>query len=352
MAFEFGDEFGASEDEPTGEETPEELVALERLRVQKAHQRAVEAAAAQGLLPPPPPAIPQAGAPGSTPNIDAAATMAQMLVNQFTRPVQPPQDQPQNVDEALRSSEATYMGMVDKRLTIASLYRTLLDGFLFSDTSSEESRVVDYEVKAFVRERLGVLFGMADEAPKKGQLSDEELSVVKLLSGLKPIQIEALKMLANKMVEAGALTEPEPAPTLPTQPHPTPAKPTTVVQRRSPTPPQLIQRPVPQQPQPAQPPAPVQQDQTRRGPGRPAGSKNRPKVALAITDTTMLPDGTVVEVKRQRIQRPAGQIPFPSDEAMGALSQQQAVASAAARVASPDVVKALTAMANTPSSEE
>lgn len=363
--FAFGEEYGASEDEPTGEETPEELEALERRKALKAHQRAVEAAAAAGVAPPPPPAPPQGSA---TPNVDAAALMAQALVAKYTNPQPPPPqfptNEPQSLDEALQSSESLYMNLVDKRLAIASLYRTLLNGSLFQgEDPSEEVKVVEDEVKAFVRDRLGVLMGIASDTPKKGQLTEEELAVVKLLVTLTPLQIQAVKIFADKVVAAGALQdEPAPAAAKPTPvPAPKPAAPT--IRPRVVTQPQLAPRQAPQQPQIAQQPVPAQQQPQaappRRGPGRPPGSKN--KLTQMVQAVRKHPDGSeeplynedgsprMVPVKR--IQRPAGALPFPSEEAMGALMQQQAVTTAAARVASPEVTKALTAMANTPSDE-
>ena len=71
------------------------------------------------------------------------------------------------------------IGAVDKRMKIATYFRLILDGALFSD-GSPEAKIVEKRIRAYVRGELEVLFGMkAAAAPTTGQFTPEEVDVLR-----------------------------------------------------------------------------------------------------------------------------------------------------------------------------
>lgn len=256
------------------------------------------------------------------------------------------QAEPQTVAEAVQVSEDAYMGEVDKRLEVASYYREVLNGDLFAN-GSEAARIVMYEIRAFVRSRLGVLLSIQDNGqPVPGQLSDEEVQSVKLWAGLSQEQFTALKLLAEKLVAATGGNSPPQLRTVAPPAAPAPKSAPALVQRQAPVAATINS--------PPQPPEPV-----KRGPGRPPGAKNKVKLVeevVAIDKETGQPlldaEGNERKVRVQRIQRPAGALPFPSSNAqMAAATQIKATEAAAIISGNPRMGQALTAIANTPTDE-
>lgn len=205
----------------------------------------------QGMLGGPQPAR-VAPVPQNQPIIGNAAEIVASMLGQ--RPPQPPQGVTQS-DEA----DDEYMSEVEARLDVAAHYQLLLKDSFFQ-TNSRAARQVTTELRTWVKERLAELVGMQN--PKKLQLSDETIQV---LSELSSAEIYALKSVASKLI-AGGFTAP--ASTTNSVPPPKP---------KAPAAPALIKRGGSTgtvQSSPPPPPEPTEEPQ-RRGPGRPAGSKNR-----------------------------------------------------------------------------
>lgn len=107
-----------------------------------------------------------------------------------------------NVDEVLSSMDTSeevdeHFSEVEKRLETAQYYRMLLNDTLFSN-ASEAARVVEREIRDFVRTRLHVLLGLKNEvSPVKSMFSDEEVAALKALAAKvmgKPVLLETRKV--------------------------------------------------------------------------------------------------------------------------------------------------------------
>jgi hypothetical protein len=330
------DEFDAKEDEPTGEEVPADLEALRQQQQQAARNQIRRGPGGLAPLPPPQQQVQ---------NDQAASDLIQEVMQ--------PQ---QTAEEAIQVSADTYMDDIDKRLAVAACYRTVLDGSMFNDPMTEAAAIVDFEIKAGVRERLGILLGFSPDKVTKSanQLSDAEVDLVRRLGEFSREQIIALKLLADKMVQASNIQAPPEEPKQEQAPaKPIPASP-VLKARRAPAAPSLAVRQAPPSAAPM-PAATIPQPQaapTRRGPGRPPGSPNKPKPK--VTQTRVIEDpinGGTREIEVARIQRPTGMLPFPSVQAMEQLTATQSSQSAASRVASPEVARAIIGIANTPSND-
>jgi len=91
---------------------------------------------------------------------------------------------------------------VEKRLERAQYYNLILKDTLFDD-DSESARVVEEELREFVRSRLGVLLGLKHEPrkePPKPPPFDED-------------EIQALKAMAARVLKKPAILAPKPEPT-------------------------------------------------------------------------------------------------------------------------------------------
>jgi hypothetical protein len=210
----------------------------------------------------------------------------------------------------------SYMDEVDTRFDVAAHYRILSKSHFFQGAPSDASQIVEAEVQAFVRERLGVLLSIGAPKTKEQTFSDTEVEVLRRLGSLDETQVMALLLLIDKVVpNAGAAARSAPArpvsqPAAPrTRPTPSVAAPRAPYERAAEVAPEEMTVVPPPQ---------------RRGPGRPPGSKTKPKVAdvdnvqetQAIDPDSGVPmtdkDGNPVMVKKVRRQIAPGAIPFPS----------------------------------------
>ena len=263
---------------------------------------------------------------------------------------QPAPTQPQTVAQALEVSQDAYMDEVEKRLEIASYYRTLLANPMF-DNDTEAAHLVQHEISGFIRERLGVLLSIGEPSKKVELFSDLQMEVLRSLGEMTMSHVTALKMIAGKVL--GESPAPPEAPAH--RPAPAPAKP---AMRQAPAParraPAVAPAPQPvSTPAPAQPPA----QPAPRGRGRPPGAKNKPKDLTAMVQAVRKhPDGSTEElwnedgspymVPVQRIQRPSGALPFPNETQMSQVTQIQAGDHAAKLERNPNVVAALKGLQN------
>jgi len=243
MAFDM-DEFGASEDEGTGEVSDPRAVA------------GVPGSGRPGVGPAQ--SARSAPLPQNEPIVPNAAEIVAKMLGQ--RPPAP-HEEPQTVQEAMEVANDEYMNEVVDRLDVAAHYQLLLKDTFFQTNTRAAVRVTN-ELRAWVRERLAELVGM--NTTKKLQLSDE---TIKVLSEFTPAEIYALKSVASKLI-AGGFTAP--ASSAPVAPQ---------VQKVVPAAPALVKRGPAQQPAAAQSPAPqpqpTEQEPPRRGPGRPPGARNK-----------------------------------------------------------------------------
>ena len=209
---------------------------------------------------------------------------------------------PATAEEAVQMTSDSYMDEIEKRLEVAHCYREFLANPLF-DNSNEASRIAEFEIRAFVRERLGALMGVGEAgAARKSSLSDAEQEVVRLLAEFTPAEITALKTVATKLAAAMEAPPPVLRPVQAPVKAPT-AKPTLAVRQGT----------------TAQASTPV--SESRRGPGRPPGAKNKPKAAPEKKPAVdgdgnpiMNSRGEQAMITPQRRQYPAGAIPFPASK--------------------------------------
>ncbi len=183
----------------------------------------------------------------------AAAIVAEMLHPAV------PVGEAASVEEAMGVADDEYMNEVVERLDVAAHYQLLLRDSFFSDPNTRVARRVTFELRAWVRERLAELVGMS--TPKKAALSDSEVEIVKALAEFTPRHLQALKLLAEKVINVGQV--------------PSPPLPPTSADRKPPkaSAPTLVKR----GPVPGAGGASAPADEPRRGPGRPPGSPNKPK---------------------------------------------------------------------------
>lgn len=182
----------------------------------------------------------------------------------------------------------SYMDEVDARLEVASFYRALLKNPLFNGVRNKGSAatVVEKEVRAFCRSRLAVLMGLkpdgsANTAPVaiSNQFTDE--------------QAQALIAVANQLLAKNRTT---PVPVV---------MPTTVagpVVNTVPTGVKSVNKTqVKQKPSKKTPPKPLYEE----------------KIAMDAQGNPVLnAKGEPIKIRNQRIQQPAGKVPFPTDVAM------------------------------------
>lgn len=234
---------------------------------------------------------------------------ANSIIDDLAAPVQQPDE---DVGE-ISDTPDDYMERVDLRLEIAHYYRALLSTPLF-DKDTPAARVVVREHHRFIKERLEALLTSpldGSKEPARGEAKVEPLFAPEEVAGLKII---IGQMRAKGMIEASA------APSVPVAAAPAPAPPApkltpapVVAVRTAPVRTPAVATPVvpPPAPAPRVPaPAPQAAATQKAKPGRPP----RAAKPLVETKTVTNPDtGVEVEITKQRIQRPSGALPFPTD---------------------------------------
>lgn len=205
------------------------------------------------------------------------------------------------VDEA-PEEDISYLSEVDKRLDVADCYRELLRGQLF-DNRSAAAKIVEGEIRRFVRERLEILLSIKP-APQPEQAFP-----------FSPEEMTALKVLVEQLRKKGLV---QAAPT------PPPAPVATPVPVRQP-PPKLRRAKAPQSnaeqaPAPAPAKAPPVEDPEEYEP-----------VLKANGDPVIGPDGQPKKRKKKKPQpvQSSGAIPFPSNLEVALATTAQSQASAA-----------------------
>lgn len=191
---------------------------------------------------------------------------------------------------------------VELRLEVASLYRLLLRGDLFSDTSnSEAATMVERRVRAFVKSELKTLLGIG------GTLQQPQVAEAK--PQFTEDEVTALKAVAAKITGKPAILN-QPTKTQPS------LKKTEVPQGTKVEPRRLV--PVETKSTIAKnPPKPQKTEQTKKKPGR---------VVKEYVNTS----GQVVEKRDVTPQTVVpGMIPQPTPQQLSAIMEQQAMASVA-----------------------
>jgi outer membrane biosynthesis protein TonB len=102
--------------------------------------------------------------------------------------------------EEVESSEDPELMDVDLRLETADYYRAILKHEFF-ETESQAAQIVDREIRTFIRERLEVLLGL--RAPRQSE------QVIEL--PFEEDEIQALKLLASKVLKKPTLVNEAPA---------------------------------------------------------------------------------------------------------------------------------------------
>ncbi len=217
-------------------------------------------------------------------------------------------------NESEDEDDQSYMSEVDKRLEITTYYRELLRGSLF-DQATEASQIVEREVRNFVRRRLETLLGIRPEEVVPQKPAAVELPFSKE-------QITALQLFANRLItrdeepkkpEVRKITapEPKPAPLLRKAAQPPKAEPQAAIKQARE---EAVRKAPPAPPPEAPAKAPAAATKPQKG-----GKK-----ALAQTKEVVNDEGKTVTITNPRIQRPAGQAPFPDATQMSFLLESQA----------------------------
>lgn len=266
---------------------------------------------------------------------DAAASVVQNLV------------QPQQGEE-VREDEPESMDEVDRRLKLAGYYRTVIEGSLFEEDDPDAEQV-QQEIHGFVRGRLRVLMGMSGDGPMvyaavKPQFSEAEAESLRAalatlqgptmrhLAALGEREVAALRALAAVAMKTKGLTPAK----APPAPGPAPAPP-KLRQKSGPAKPATPPPPAPK-PSAAPPakPAPAK-PALARGPKRGPAAKKEPAPAKPLTiktDSGMTrADGTPIMSEHKLVQKPAGMVPFPSEQQMAVISSTTAQMALATGVA-------------------
>jgi hypothetical protein len=221
--------------------------------------------------------------------------------------------------------DTEYLGDVDKRLEVATHYRELVKAPLFSG-GGNSARIVEREIRKFVRERLEVLLSIREPAQKtEAQFNDEEVALIRsLLSGH-----QELSFLVNKVREKDAparVTAPAapvkaaaPAVVRPTQ-APAPAVRPAVKPAATPKPaaaPKQEAKPTKLAPKPAKA-KPAQKPAPKAPPAPPEDEY------IEVEDRRPGQEGKTVRIKRQRRQAPQGAVPMPMGHAISQATEAAA----------------------------
>lgn len=201
-----------------------------------------------------------------------------------------PEVEEEQEEESEEESDESVMDDVEKRLEIASFYQALLKNPLFNGSRNKGSgaTVVEKEVRSFCRTRLEILVGLKQEV---------KVAPVVAISQFTQEQAETLIAIANQLL-AKNRTTPIPAsmPTVASAPMVNAvAGPKTAVSK------------------PAANKTQVKPKAANKTPPKPLYEE---KEAVDAQGNPILNEkGQPIMMKKQRIQRPTGQVPFPSDVA-------------------------------------
>lgn len=210
---------------------------------------------------------------------------------------------------------ARVLSEVEERLAKANCYRALLESKLFAD-GDELARMVEEEVREFVRDRLSYLMGMktpVEPVAVASQFTEEEVQVLKTLAA------KVMARPASPTIQPVELKKQEVSSKAPT------VVPTVLAVPSS----------------------------EKRGPGRPKGSKNRPKPAAPKASQ---PKGDAAETKNEtkkpssdpkrngmkpknknrQVSIPGAGLPMPSQTAQNNLYAQSAAMNMAVHSSGPE----------------
>lgn len=221
---------------------------------------------------------------------------------------------------------------VERRLEVAALFKILLQGTLFDD-SSVAAKIVEKRVKAFVKAELMALVGMgqpmvmAGAAPATSDFTPQEVSVLK-----------AVAAGVLKKSNGPALTVPPPPPGAPQlRSRSVPQVPGTPARPASPARPQAApapRKPASQTPAKATPAPPTKKGKVVSEYTTEEGERVRDvRRAGRLIKQYFNADGKLLKEKDVTPQaRPQNGFPPPSIQMLEAMSHQQAVASVSSRM--------------------
>jgi hypothetical protein len=251
------------------------------------------------------------------------AEAANAALDELTAPPAP------QVDEDAEDAEIEDLGEdVERRLEVASLFKTLLQGRLF-DESTNAAKFVEKRVKAFVKSELKALIGMGQpmRPTVEADFSAEEVG--------------ALKAVAAKVLNKGAVPAAPAAPVAPQlRSRPIPSTPTVAPRPATPTskapPPKPAAKPAPAKPaaKPTQAPPSSKKTAVVSEYVTEEGERVRDlRRAGRLIKQYFNKEGKLIKEKDVTPQaRPRNGIPPPTPQALQAISHQQAVASVSARM--------------------
>lgn len=203
---------------------------------------------------------------------------------------------------------------VENRIELASMYKLLLSQSMFT-TVTPHTRIVEKEVRDFIKNRLAVLLGIQPDSPvgtSSGAFSSEEVT--------------ALKAVASKLLKSPSVLAP-PKPKAP-PPRPQVAK-VEIAQKPSPARPRVrpaaapaqpqVRQAVSQKPESPQPrPRPVRPVQTQ--PQRPQPAQPAPRAEQPQPEGTLR--GRKLPGLRRKILKPTGEFNEKGEEILADVTPQ------------------------------
>lgn len=225
--------------------------------------------------------------------------------------------QPQSSEDE-EELDDNYMHQVDERLEVTTHYRILLQGSLF-DSDSPAARIVEKEVRRFVRNRVEILLGIRREAEVHGPAAPVSLPFTEA-------EITALKALAGAAMRSPSLggQEKKVEPQVRVAQVPV-AKALPALSPRTPKPgPVAKAQPSPVAPKPAAAPIPAKTPPSK-------GGRKRGYIRKQAVDRDGNPivndEGKPVMTTAVQQQNPEGRLPWPTDQGMEMLTHDNATRS-------------------------
>lgn len=206
-------------------------------------------------------------------------------------------------------ADDSYLTDVDRRLEVAQYYRELLRSSLFSEQTTSGG-IVEREIRLFIRERLEMLLAIkaTQVTPAPSQFSEDEVHV--------------LRILVKEVTKRDAFQSPEKQ-----------AAPPTVKRAALPASKEVRRRSPPAGPTMVAVPPPASKPEPSKAPNkRPRKLDSTP--AITLKRTVVANDGKDHEIEVQRIQRPSGALPFPSNMELATAAASIGPAQAGAKAAS------------------